>query len=590
MRYRTLILAVSAAIMVVAVSAAAQSVNPKLLKAQEIEANGDFVKAAEIYLELYNADKRDVYFYKLISLYTQLSDYEGLAAIARSKLEDDPDHTEAKRYLARAQYELGETDDSAATLMSIIGGNWKELQRVRIVSGEYTARNDFNEALLIYETAREKIGSPNLFALEMARIHEYREDFAAAIGEYIKLLDTVQLSYQHVQNNINRAKTAGNDLGAIQKIVADYHFNNPESILAAKLLSEMLYNAGYIDRAYSVMFRTAKGQNNALEAWKFAETLRRDGHSEQALSAYREYYNHFTDAKNRVEALKTSASIERDLGRIERAIGDYQRIIENYAGTKDAAEAGLRLIQISADRTSFEGYTRILEEYAASAEFPEVAFEGYYSLGDMYLRHGIGDKAGEVFARAILKARTDDERYKTYMKTAYLRFFENDIELMSDAIQNCMRSSPGDNEVNDLLTFKVIALESVTDAAKEAFEAFAQGHHAMYRGDDETAREYFTTASSDTSTAVAPFALCELGNMARSQENFHEAAEYYLRAARSAGDTTVYVGAVVEAADIFASKLNDKERAKILYLDTMVSFPGSIYENELRNRLRILTE
>jgi|GEM_PF-7015242 tetratricopeptide (TPR) repeat protein len=569
---------------------AGPELDPKLLKAQEFESKGDIERAQETYLELYNAEKLDLYFYKLITLYSGSGDFDGLMAITSSKLGDQPDHTEAKRYLARAYYGRGESQKGYETLLSIIGGNWKDIQKVRIAANELMARNDYKEAVHIYKTAREKLGNPNLFAIELARLHVSREDYVAAVEEYLKVLDAVKFAYANTQKVLDSAVAADIDIAAPAKLIEDYLIKKPDSINAAKLLSGLLYRAGNVDQAYGVLFRTAVRTESAQDVWNLAGMLRRDGHTERALQTYRDYYEYFKKAPNIVEALKTSASIERELGRADRAIGDYQRIIDNHPGTIHSADAGLRLIELSAGRTSFEGYARILEEYSGETEFREVAFEGYFILGDTYLRHGMTEQAGAAFGSAILKTRTVEERYKVYMKTAYLRFFENDIEMMSDAVQSCMGNVPGGEDINELLAFKILGLKCASSADKSAFQAFSQGHYALYRGDASAAREHFSAASADTSSVVAPHALSELGKMSRARGNFTEAADFYLSAAESARDTTVQVGAVVEAADIFAAELNDNDRAKALYLETITSFPGTIFEHELRNKLRVMAE
>ncbi|MFC1490563.1 tetratricopeptide repeat protein [Candidatus Latescibacterota bacterium] len=578
------------AVLFCGIQPAYSAVNPILLEAQDFEAKGDIEQAKTLYLELYLAEKTDNYFYKLITLYTGTEDYEGLSALTLSKLKDQPDHTEAKRYLSRAYYGLGENDKGYDILLGIIDGDWNNLEKIRIAVNELLVRNEYNEAIKIYNTAREIIGEPDLFAIDTARLHVYREDYITAIEEYLKALDVSTSVYSDIKSVIESAINAEIEIEVMSILFEDYLKNNPDSINAARLLSELLYQARDFDKAYRVLIELAVKTDSAQDVLSMANTFKIQGHIENALEAYRDYYEFFKNAPNRVEALKSAASLEREFGNKERAVSDYQTIIDNHSGTIHAAEAGLRLIELSSDRTSLEGYTRILGEYAETTEFREVSFEAYYVLADAFLRNGMTDEAGTALASAILKARSSDERYKIYMKTAYLRFYENDFEMMSDAIQSCMGNLPDGEDINDILTFKILGLRCSAENDKAAYEAFSMGHFALYRGDKNVARENFSVASADTSSVVAPFALSALGMIARSEGNFTQAADYYLYAAESAQDTTLHVGALVEAADIISTELNDKERAKTLYLETLTLFPGTIFDHELRNNLRILAE
>ncbi|MFC1537847.1 tetratricopeptide repeat protein [Candidatus Latescibacterota bacterium] len=569
---------------------AAPAVDPRILKAQEFEGKGDFERAIALYLELYAANKQDVVFYKLINLYTGSEDYEGLETLVVSKLKDNPDHIEAKLYLARSYYGRGENEKGYELLLDIIGDNWNEVQKVRIVANELFVRNDYDKAIDIYATAREKIGSPNLFAYELARIYVYREDYVSAIKEYLKILDAEKIAYSNIKSVIESAINTNIEINTLVTLFEDYLYNKPDSINAARLLSELLYRIGDFDRAYSMLSGTAVKTDSAQDVWTFAEMLRSDNHLEKALRAYRDYYRNFKNAPNLVEALETSASIERELGRPENAIDDYQQIIDSHSGTIEAAFAGLHLLELSADRTSFEGYARILEEYAENSEFREVTHEAYYILGDTFLRNGFPDKAATAFGNALLNARSNEERYKIYVISAYLHFFENNFEMMSEEIRLCTGNLPDGEDINDLLTYKILGLRCSTENDRSAYEAFSKGHCALYCGDRETAEEYFNDASADTSTVVAPHALSALGKISLSKRNFVKAADLYMLAAESAQDTTIHVEALIKAADIYASELNDKERAKTLYLDTITSFPGTVFEHELRKKLRLLTD
>ena len=64
-----------------------------------------------------------------------------------------------------------------------------------------------------------------------------------------------------------------------------------------------------------------------------------------------------------------------------------------------------------------------------------------------------------------------------------------------------------------------------------------------------------------------------------------EAVKWYLYAAETSQDTTVHVGALMEAADISETELNNREDAKTLYLEAITAYPDNVYESELRNKL-----
>jgi len=564
--------------------------NPQLLEAQKLESQGDFEQAKKIFESLYISDDEDIYFYKLISLYVYTRDFKSLENLALSKLKNNPDHLEAKRYLARAFYEQGEKEKARKFLLEIIGDNWKDISKIKMVADEFINQNEYNDAINVYITAREINKNPLLFSIEMARIYTFHENYISAIEEYLKALEKSNVAYTNIEQLINKAIKAEIKIDELSNLFTDFVQKNPGSIKAAKLLSELLYREGDYDGSYRVLIDPAVETESASDIWNLAERFRNDRHLEKALEVYKDYYRYFKNAPNRIDALKQSASIKHELGRKESAIDDYQILIDDYSGTIHSAYAALRLIELSQDKASFEGYTGILDEFASTTEFREVAFEAYLLLGETFLRKGILDDTKQAFSSARLKARGNDEMYNISLKSAYLHFFEADYEAMSKEIEICIRNLPDGEDINDLLTFKILGMKCSSDRDIKGFNTFSRGHYALYRGDIDEAIENFKEAAKDTFSVVAPYAASALGKIYRSQENFTEAVKWYLYAADTAQDTTVHVGAIIEAANIAGSELNNKESAKALYLESIISYPGNIYESELRNKLRMLVE
>ena len=587
---KNIFIIITIAMIFVSKACAAPALNPQFLKAQKLESQGNFEQAKKIYESLYKSDDKDIYFYRLISLYVSTRDFKSLEKFALSKLKNHPEHQEAKRYLARAYYGQGEREKARRFLLEVIGDNWKDSSKIKMVAGEFINQSEYNEAINVYITAREKSGDTVLFSIEMARIYTLRENYFSAIEEYLKALEISEVAYTNIEQLIDKAIESGIEIDDLSNLFANYSKKNPGSIKAAKLLSGLFYRAGDYDSSYQVLIGPAVETESASDVWNLAERFKSDRHMEKALEAYKDYYRYFKNASNRVDALNQSASIKHELGLKESAIDDYQILIDDYSGTIHSAYAALRLLELSQDKASFEGYTRILDEFASSTEFREVAFEAYILLGETFMRKGIPDDAKRAFSGARLKARSNNEIYDISVKSAYLHFFEADYEAMSKEIERCIRNLPDGEDINDLLTFKILGLRCSSDRDIKGFNTFSRGHYALYRGEIDDAIENFKEAAQDTSSVIAPYAGSALGKIFKSLESFTEAMKWYLYAADTAQDTTVHVGAIIEAASIAGSELNNRENAKALYLESITTYPGNIYESELRNKLRILVE
>jgi len=569
---------------------AALTQNPQFIRAQELESEGKLEEAKKIYENLYKSDRNDLYFWKLIRLYERINDFKALEYLALSKLKSQPDNLEAKRYLARSYYSQGEREKARSILMGITGENWKVVNLIKFVASEFVSQNEYADAINVYNTARERIGDYSLFSIEMARIYTFYENYIPAIEEYLKSLEIADVIYLNIEQLIDKALEGEITYEELTRPITDYLDKNPGSIKAARLLSNLMYREGYYDDSYRVLIGPAIKTDSSMYIWDLAERLKSDGQKRKAIEVYENYNRYFLNAPNRINASLESASIKVELGEKESAMEDYQVLMDEYRGTVHGDFALLRFLELSKDKASFEGYIKSLNDFASTTDFREVAYEAYLLLGETLMRNGRLEDAKLAFNNAKVKSRTRNEIYKISAKYALLHFFEADYEAMSKEIETCVGSLPEGEDINDLLSFKILGMRCSLDGEISGFKAFSRGHYALYRGDIEAAVENFKEAAKDTSSVIAPWAASAIGRIFKSQKNFSEAVKWYLYAAETSQDTTIHVGALIKAADISGTELNSRENAKTLYLEAITAYPDNVYESELRKKLRAMVE
>ena len=206
------------------------------------------------------------------------------------------------------------------------------------------------------------------------------------------------------------------------------------------------------------------------------------------------------------------------------------------------------------------------------------------------MRNGMLNDAWQAFNKAKIKSRNKSEIYEVCINLAFLNFFKTEYEAMNIEIETCIRSRPDGEDINDLLAYKVLGMRCSSPVEISGFKTFSRGHYELFRGDRVAAIENFMDVAKDPSSVVAPHAASALGKLYKSQLDFEEAMKWYLSAAEAAQDTSVYVGAIMEAAQIAETELSGMDKAKDLYLEALTLYPGNVYESELRNKLRAIVE
>ena len=574
----------------VSLSFAQAPVDRNYLEAQKLEQQGKFKEARDIYERLYNSTKNDQYFWRLLLVYDRLDEYKNMEELTLSRLAVRPGDIAAMKYLARAYYGQGDKKKGRTIIMNIIGDRWNDNGRISYAAGELQSHNELDTAVQVYLTAREKSGNDDSFSVELARIYLLRFDYVQAIIEYLKTLESIEITYMNIENIIENALAEDLKPEEIARPLEDYLKRKQVNILAARLLSGLKYRTGDYPGAYEVLVETAVATQNAQDLWNLAGRFYDDGHLDEALHAYEDFYRLFPELPARVRAIMKSASIKVERGDREGARKDYIRVTDDFKGTEEAAIATLHILEISQSETSSEGFIETLEKFASSTTFRTVALDACIMLAESHMADGKPDEALKALSNARVKARGKLEAYRIAAQSALFHFFAGDLENMAQEIQACASLNPRGHELNDLLSLKMIGMRCSTEAEKAGYSAFAHGKYALFRGLYDEAADSLAVAAQDTSSVIASAAAGTLADMYRKDGDFENAYIWYLQAASAAQDTTERVGAIIEAADFLIAELNDTEGAKSLYLEAMTSYPGTVYESVIRRKLRSVVE
>ena len=565
-------------------------INPDFERAQELEAQGKYEEAKEIYKHLYESGGTDNAFWKLLLLYEKTDDFKEMERFVLERLKKTPDDISMRRYLARAYYGQGDKKKGKRTLLKIIGGNFNDLGRVYVVTNEFTRQNDLDTAIEIYLKARKKAGRPGLFSRETARIHSLRMNYIKAIEEYIKSLENVKVNYASIEKMIQKARETGEKTENIVRPLEEYLESHPKSILAARLLSDLMYDTGDYESAYKVLVPAAVASENPQDVWDLAERFKSDGHADEALRVFADYYRFFENDSKRVSSLLEMASIKVIRGDKSGAQEDYRRLARDYKGTLEGDTAVLRTIKLAGDTMDIDKFTQSLVDFGSTTKFRTLAREACLLRYEAFLRAGRPEESKQAVEEARIKSRSRKEKYEVAAQAVMLNFFTGDYEAMSREIEICIGNFPGGARVNDLLSLKILAMRCSTEPELQDFNAYSKGKYALYREDMNAAVESLLSAAQDTSSVVAPFAAIELAKMFLELNAPDKAVTWYLHAAETARDAAVHTGALMGAADILAVNLDNKERAAVLYLDALTSEPGNVHESEIRRKLKKIVE
>jgi len=567
-----------------------QQAHPDLIRAQELEKQGKNDEAKALYEKLYETVKTDNVFWKLLLICEKTGDFDSMERLVRERLDLNPDDPSMQRYLARVYFSRGDKKEGRKILLDIIEGHWNDVGRAYLVANELSRQNDLDAVIDIYLRVRREIGNEKLFALPLAQIYAARTDYVKAIEEHLRQIEEIKSSYANVRTLIQKARDTGTSTGDIEKPIRKHLDAKPSSIAAARLLSELRYDAGDYDGAYEALLPAAVATGNSGDVSAIAGRFRDDGHFDHAMRAYEDFYRYFKDDPGRISALLDAASLREERGDIQGALDMYVRLAEDYRDTREGDLAVLRSIALTRSQGDFGIFETSLNDFAASTKYRDVAREAYMLLGRAHLKRGEDDKAGNAFEKARLKCASRSEKYDTAVQMALYRFFTGDFEGFKREVQNVVRNDPSGEAVNNLLEIKMLGMKCQSEADTRGLEALAAGRYAFFRGENAEAVRLLESAASDTASVAAAFAADALATMHLAGGDTVSAVEWYLKASSLADEPALAVGSVTDAADILADDPASRDRAVELYRTALAMAPGGVRESELRRKLMNLVE
>ena len=113
--------------------------------------------------------------------------------------------------------------------------------------------------------------------------------------------------------------------------------------------------------------------------------------------------------------------------------------------------------------------------------------------------------------------------------------------------------------LDDLLDIVLLSQQLQNERDHTAFDAFAAGQYALFRGETDAAVDSLSVAASDTSSVVSSYAASELGSLFNRGHEYRQAVSWYLRAAKAARDTTMRVGLMIDAAEVLHNGLGETD-------------------------------
>lgn len=572
--------------------------NQKLRLAQSYEESGDYDNASRLYLELYEGDKNSqAYFDGTRRTLLSQNKFSVLLPLVEERLQKraTPD---LYSLLGNLHWKMGKTsaaDEAWSKAMSIAPN--EATTYVAVAQAQIDNRL-FDKAIVTLQEGRDELNQPTLFANEMSQLYGTVNKFKEGTAEVISYLRQSK-NMAVAQGRISAYLISEQGIAETRKVMDETIRNNSSDMLLLQLYSWFLREVKDYDKALEVYTTIDNlAGSNGREILAFADLARREGYYEPAMRAYSVLVQKGKDnpfamtamfGYARTMELRMRNGVKLGKDELEKIVELYHTIIENYPNTEFAAESYYNIAALYANELgdvdeAIEQYQKLLTTYSSM----NIAASGGVRLGLLYLQQNQMDKAQETFTmvKGTFNSNTQ-ARDEALFHLAHIAYYAGNLDSAKEQFGRLVINT-NDDIANDALTMIALLEDNKEEAEQKALRDFAQAELKEFQKNFNGAIELYAKAAAAAPAApLAERSFFRMGTLELNRNNNESARNYFTTLMQKYPQTIYGDEALLAIGDSYAAESNIPEAIKI-YTELLEKYPRSTRLTEARLKIRKL--
>ncbi len=575
---------------------AAAQLPDSLRLAYDYEAVGQYERAAQVFGALYARNPQNVAAYQGVRRnLLRLGRLDELAAVIKRRLSSGD--LQAQVDWAELLYRKGQEKEALREWNKVLQDHPRNLNAYELVAVSLTENRLLDEAIAVYRQARERMGRPSLFALQLADLYAARLNFREATRENLLFLRENPQQWGVVQSRVGSYATDAQGVAEAAEVITQELATSPHQLQLRRVLASLwvrsrrwplaFENFVEIDRLVAETERN-RGALGA-ELFGFAETARQEGAHDIAEKAYA-----LILAGSPPRPLPRRAECHRrvllkETERYQAAIDGFLAVRDRYPRSREGCAA---LLEAASIYLSFLRdpancqllVRRLLEECRPGNE----QSNALVLLGDARVAGGDIPGAWEAYRQAsrVIGSADNEAAQVAQFKMGELAFLTGDVDSATVLLSRVAAQGSG-RVVNDALELLLLINENRDDGA--GLQTFAQARLLRRQWQQQRALQLLEgLVELEPAPAIADEAWMEIASIHTEGEMYDKALKAYDRVYKGFLDSRLRELALKSKAELLETHLADEAGAAKAYEELLVTFPASVYVEQVRKRLRAL--
>ncbi len=574
----------------------------KFMLAESYEQQGKYEDAARIYFELLKSNEDKLEFLaawvrttKKQGKYSELLEY---LEVRYQKYKDFL----TQLSLAEAYWMKGRANE-ANKLWEQMASSVNYQEEIIALAESQIALRQYQKAISLYQSARNKSNQPDLFSDELSRLYMLIGDYRNALNEIL-----IELQYKP---NLNKAE------GRIYALMID---DDAKNFLKDELVKRNESNRNDInlfllkiwffstiqdfDKALEYSIDLDKTFNKSFgEVLRFANATRYDGNYDIAIKAYTYIIdNAKKDNPNLPSALYGFAqTMERKLSQnkviepkeLENIIAIYKKIIKDFPNNSIQYSAYYRLAEIIATyQKKYKEAIELLQKVDTRWGMDEVYFQANFKLSHYLLVINDIEKSIDINKSIIKKIPKNNTKLSEYedlanYNIAKIYYYKGQFDSTKAYLAKIPMNSTS-AIANDVLEFQSFLTQNENMIA--SIKNYAQAEFYELIQDTTNAFKYYRDAAKlGAGSDLEEKAISNIAKINYENDNFNNAISIYNEILDKFPNSINIDFYYFQIANSYL-KLNNPNQAESTFTKIILNYPKSIYYEDARKEIRAIRE
>ena len=492
--------------------------------------------------------------------------------------------------------------DKASKLYKDIIDNFRKSDRATIIAAEHFVKlNKPDLARDMILSARKALKDKSLYAVELAEVYELQGEQGAMIDEYISYALIGRGNIEYVKGALQDRITKTEDFDNLEKVLIERLQKDANQVTYNELLLWLYLQQKRFYRAF--IQAKALDKRYRLEGSELLEIgtismKNKDYKSAQTIfeyiiktypksSNYPVARNYYIKAKE--EVVKNTFPIVKE--DIYSLIGDYEKLIKEVGKNYKTFDAVRSIALLHAFYLDDKDTAIVIldEAIEISKGRTDYIAQCKTDLGDIYLLKGEPWEATLLYSQVEKLKKEHPLGYEAKLKNAKLSFYKGEFVLAQEHL-DILKEATTREIANDAMDLSLLIQDNlVFDTTGAALKEFAEIDLMIFQHQDDQALEGLNQMLENyPSDGLVDEVLWTRANLlfkiGKPDEGIKDLERIFAEFPEGIlGDDAYFL-----MGKIYEEVFKDKEKAKSIYKDHLIKYPGSIYTAEARKRFRIL--